>query len=183
MSAANKGGRPRGSHHKYIHNQGDLDVYNRRPCECAYCPHKYESMRPEQVWTHVIDHCKNIPAEVRSAAIDDSAAKAPELQAPQPKRTRTGQLRQQESRSSSSGNSIRQFTPSAGNVTPATQKELDSLLLRAFVHAGLPFRVADNPFLVDLLQTLRPKWQVPGRTSTVHTWTDMLAACGACTAG
>lgn len=169
MSTSKDAGRPRGAHHTYVQNHGQLDSSNRRSCECVYCSFRYESMRPEQVYTHILDHCKAVPEEIRTQAFDELAKRGPGLTGPQRKRSRTTELRETDSPSRSSGSSIRQFTPSAGNVPPGHQKELDSLYLRALVHAGIPFNAAENPFVIDLLQTLRPRWKVPGTSCKLHT--------------
>lgn len=166
MVAGNKGGRPKGDHHQYVTDLGPLDSNGRRPCTCAFCPYEYESMRPEQVWEHAIHHCKNISGECKAQAIDQVAAKTTKLQAPAVKRSRTDSQSVKTAASTQSSlslPSVRAVTPSSGTVTPQAQRELDTLFLRALVHAGVPFNVAEDPFVIDLLQQLRPKWNVPGK--------------------
>lgn len=170
--SGNKGGRPKGPHHLYIRDQGALDSSGRRACQCAFCDHEYAAMRPEQVWAHCLNECNQITQEVRDQARDHCAAKVTQPQAPQAKRKRSASAGQPASSSiSASGplpsvaggqGSLARHTPASGNVTQQTQLELDSKCLRAFVHAGWSFNSIEDPYVVDWLQSLRPKWHVPG---------------------
>lgn len=171
----NKGGRPVGLHHQYITEKGKLDAAGRVPCRCVFCPFKYKSMRPEQVWNHVLERCKEIPKESRDVARDQFAtSKGGELKSPPAgKRLRSMQPEfsaQIISPITTAVSSIARYTPTSGNVTAQAQKEFDLKLLRAFVHAGIPLSAVDNPYLLDLFQTLREKWKVPGKCTVWRSW-------------
>jgi hypothetical protein len=162
----NKGGRPVGLHHQYVQDKSQLDTAGRVSCRCVFCPFIYKSMRPEQVWNHVLEQCKEITEESREGARDQYAAsKGEELKGPAAKRSRSTQPGIPviiTSPTSSAVSSIRRYTPSSGNVTTQAQKDLDIKLLRALVHAGIPLNAIENPYLLDLFKTLREKWKVPG---------------------
>ena len=68
-------GRPRGDHSKYITDIGPLDKNKRRDAKCSFCPHKYKSFRPEQIFKHLSDDCRGAAPEVKDQARDDLAAK------------------------------------------------------------------------------------------------------------
>lgn len=160
-----KFGRPTGLHHTYVHDYGPLDSANRRSCRCSFCQHFYESMRPEQVWKHLSDDCKSIPQECQDQVRDDCAAadKGKAALPPAAKRSRsTDQSTINKPSGSNSVPSVAKFTPSSANVTPQAQQELDQKCLRAFVHGGIPFKVIEDPYVLDLLDDLRSKWKVPG---------------------
>lgn len=164
----NRGGRPTGLHHKYLGDKGELDSAGRRPCSCAYCDHEYPAMRPEQVWKHILDECKGATAETRVAARDDCASKAEKAEAPAPKRTRRSEAAATSKSAGSTQRSAAQYAGSSGAVTPQNQRDFDLQCLRAFVHAGLAFNAVENPYMVDLFQSLRPKWLVPGKFHCLH---------------
>ena len=93
-------GRPRGDHSKYITDIGPLDKNKRRDAKCSFCPHKYKSFRPEQIFKHLSDDCRGAAPEVKDQTRDYLAAKHSSLplQGPAIKR-----LRREAKQSASSG--------------------------------------------------------------------------------
>jgi len=58
---------------------------------------------------------------------------------------------------------------------------LDKKILKAWVMAGIPFNVIENPFVLDLFKDLRPGYSPPSRTTLSerlidekHSWVNMV---------
>ena len=47
----------------------------------------------------------------------------------------------------------------------AEQNSLDQAVLKAWIAAGIPFSVIENPFIIDLFMRLNPKYVPPSRTT------------------
>jgi hypothetical protein len=47
----------------------------------------------------------------------------------------------------------------------AEQNSLDQALLKAWIAAGIPFSVIENPFIIDLFLRLNPTYIIPSRTT------------------
>ena len=159
-------GRPRGPTKDWTRQHGPLNKNGRRDSTCAFCEHKFISTRPEQVHTHLLDECKQVPNETKDQFSEHVANKkgGGPLKAPVGKRLRSGLESSNTSAVASNSRpcGVVAVTPTTAKVTPAVRRELDAKLVRAFVHTGLPFAAVDNPYLLDLLATLRPQYQPPG---------------------
>ena len=64
-SNAKAAGRTPGKFHEHLHQFSGLNRSKRRHCLCKYCPHRYISMRPEDVYKHLTDVCTQIAPELR----------------------------------------------------------------------------------------------------------------------
>jgi len=158
-----KRGRPKGQHYDWITVLSEeLDPHGRKKCQCCFCPHVFPSMRPLQVYKHLLDDCrsctKDIKAAVRAATVND---KADEVSKPAFKKgcSFSGNSR---SASSTHAGDIRSFTPSAARMTPQLQEALEVKLARAFVHANIPLSSMIDPYLVDFCHDLHPGFVLPG---------------------
>ena len=50
-------------------------------------------------------------------------------------------------------------------LPPFVTERIDCSLLKAWVMAGIPFEVIENPFIIDLFKHLNPGYVLPSRTT------------------
>ena len=174
-------GRLAGHYREHVTKSGPLDSNNRRNGSCSYCSHEYISMRKEMVFKHLSDECKGVTKEIKKTLSDRFADKPPPT-VPAHKRTRFGkEAAVSKASSGASGSSIKHFTSTIDHCPPAAQAALDTKGIRAFVHAGVPFNVAEGPYWQDWLHDMRPSYVVQSTKFSSRRFKDMLAysACRA----
>lgn len=168
-SKARPGGKAPGGYRDHVENGSELNKSKRRDFDCKYCDHRFISTRPEDVYKHLTDMCPGVTSAIRQKVSEQFADKLPAL-VPAAKRLRSRLGKQPAtSRPAASGGSgtsgsMHRFTGASERCPPLVQTSLDTKAARAFIHAGIPFHAANDPFFVEWIQELRPSYQPPGGT-------------------
>jgi hypothetical protein len=125
---------------------------------CHHCPISWARGKPSAMKAHLANGCASCPEDISQYWRNKLANQVinytrnprnlhPEL--PQPKKQQ----------------SITQHFGSDKPLPLQTTQRLDCSLLKAWVIAGIPWEIIDNPFIRDLFKDLNPGYIPPSRTT------------------
>jgi hypothetical protein len=138
--------------------------YNRGPkvnnghyqASCFHCNKIYGRGKPATMEAHLANECLHCPEEIRQYWRDKVANRA--INYIRPVSTTESPYNPNKSLISD------HFFPNKA-LPPAVTNRIDTSLIRAWVMAGLPFGIIENPFVIDLFKELNPSYNLPSRTT------------------
>jgi len=122
---------------------------------CHHCGTSWARGKPSAMKAHLANECAPCPEDIsqywRNKLADQiiNYTRNPKQPAQEPKKQR----------------SITQHFGSDKPLPPETTRRLDRSLLKAWVIAGIPWGVIDNPFIKNLFKDLNPGYVPPSRTT------------------
>jgi len=124
---------------------------------CHYCKKEWARGKPAALKSHLANECSPCPEDISEYWRDKLTE------------NKTNYTRH------SSQNFSKQAPPKQAKITQhfgsgaplpsQVNDRIDRSLLKAWVMAGIPFKVIENPFIVDLLKDLNPGYVPPSRTT------------------
>ena len=168
-----KTGRPAGNLRS--HFTGSEQRIHNRPTSatCNYCSADLSNTRMETLQQHLLELCREVPAEIKAACEQEVAAKftAPATNlAGRAARSKAAAHKPGQKAASSSGASSGTQSTLTRQLTKGMRAKMDALLGRWVVSAGVAFNALDDPTFVDFVNEMLPNYQPPGkqRLTTVH---------------
>jgi hypothetical protein len=150
------GGRPFGPIWEHFERKEKRHGSQRHSAECNYCFKIIVDGRPTNLSAH-IKNCSKATAEVKHAVNELVAKKTVDVPHPSGTKKARGPKRRAEGTQSEITEYV---TP---KVPPTLARQLEVKVLRFIIMAGVPFSVADNEYFRDLLNTLQPNFDCPGK--------------------
>ena len=135
--------------------QGKSMGNRRYETTCHHCGTSWARGKPSAMKVHLANECAQCPEDISQYWHNKLAnqiinyIRDPKKTAQEPKKQR----------------SITQHFGSDKPLPPETTRRLDRSLLKAWVIAGIPWVVIDNPFIKNLFKDLNPGYVPPSRTT------------------
>lgn len=107
---------------------------------CHYCKKEWSRGRPVALKAHLANECSECPEEISEYWKDKLAENMANYTRKKQDQTQTSQPR------------------SDDPLPPEISSHIDHSLLKAWVMAGIPFEVIENPFILDLFKNLNPAY-------------------------
>ena len=124
---------------------------------CNYCKNSWKDGRSRILREHLANHCKRCPKEVSSyyakivgkkkAEEDESEEDEEEIDLSNKKQKQT---------------SISHYYKYQ-KLEEGRADEIDKSITKAFIMANIPFNVIENPWFIDLIRTLEPRYNISSR--------------------
>jgi hypothetical protein len=154
----NRPGRPDGPVWEHFRKLGKPGQAQRHSAECIYCQKVIVDGRPTYLSGH-IRSCTNAPADAKQKVSDMLAEKSATTPSTTGAKKEPGLKR----KSVDSKPAITDFPVSkSAKLAPGSERQIDEKLLRALVMTGLPFSIVEDPYFQDLVQSLQPRYGIPG---------------------
>src|ERR1044072_8076356 len=126
---------------------------------CSHCKSKWSREKPQEMEAHLANKCLLCPEEIsrywceRVATRETNYTRNSKLlpSLPQPPNSTQSQITDHYS--------------SDQSLPKSVVNRLDKKVLKAWVIAGIPFNVIENPFILDLFKDLKPGYSLPSRTT------------------
>lgn len=126
---------------------------------CYHCKKIWARGKPAALKAHLSNECLPCPEDIRKYWCDQIAEKEINY---------TRNLHSLQNPPTQSLMKQTKLTSNFGSNTPLpsqTNSRIDRSLLKAWVMAGIPFEVIENPFILDLFKDLNPGYIPPSRTT------------------
>ncbi|CAG8734958.1 427_t:CDS:2, partial [Dentiscutata erythropus] len=117
---------------------------------CNYCSQFWYKGSPAVLKDHLGNLCNYVPPDVCDLFLSQLASKALEVN--------TSNSKKRKLSSQSNQMQLLDFIEST-KLTPEHIKDINRALVKAFVVCGIPFRIVENLFFIELLKTLRPAYE------------------------
>ena len=150
-----QGGRPRAEIWDYFQNR-KLGLTGHYRVKCYYCLIEWAKGEPNKLEAHLGFECPNCPENIREYWVTKAIDKQNNYQ-----RTSTTKRKKVDSTQTNITSHFKSDEP----LPLAEQNSLDQAVLKAWIAAGIPFSVIENPFIIDLFMRLNPKYIPPSRTT------------------
>ncbi|CAB4392255.1 unnamed protein product [Rhizophagus irregularis] len=126
---------------------------------CFYCKSKWSRGKPQKMEVHLANECIQYPEEISRYWHEIIANR-------QITYTRNNQKSLPSLRPPNSTQSqITDHYKSDQSLLKSVVDRLDKKVLKAWIMAGIPFNVIENPFVIDLFKDLNPGYSLPSRTT------------------
>jgi len=149
-----QGGRPRAEIWDYFQNEKNGPWHYK--AKCYYCNKEWIRGEPNKLEMHLGYECTNCPEEIKEYWGSFIVDKQNNYQRTPGTKKRKGDSAQ---------TNITSHFKSISPLPLAEQNSLDQAVLKAWVAAGIPFSVIENPFVIDLFMRLNPAYIPPSRTT------------------
>jgi hypothetical protein len=148
-------GRPRAEIWDYFQSArlGSTGHYRAR---CYYCFNEWAKGEPIKLETHLGFECAKCPENIREYWVAKAIDKQNNYQ-----RTSATKKRKVDSTQTNITSHFKNDEP----LPLAEQNSLDQAVLKAWIAAGIPYSVIENPFVIDLFMRLNPKYVPPSRAT------------------
>jgi hypothetical protein len=124
---------------------------------CTYCKTKWSRGKPQKMEAHLANECLPCPEEISRYWRERVANRQTNYN-----RNSNSLLSQPPN---SSQTQITDHYSTNQSLPKSVVDRLDKKILKAWVMAGIPFNVIENPFVLDLFKDLRPGYSPPSRTT------------------
>jgi len=149
-----QGGRPRAEIWNYFQSMRLKTGHYR--AKCYYCYKDWAKGEPVKLEMHLGFKCLKCPEDIREYWVSKVVEKQNNYQrTPETKKRKADQTQ----------TNITSHFKSNVALPLAEQNSLDQAVLKAWVAAGVPFSVIENPFIIDLFMRLNPSYTPPSRTT------------------
>ena len=122
---------------------------------CNFCEFKISTATVSSLEEHLANVCMNVPEAIRLEYLKKRAGNIEEpvsVIATDKKRKLANEKQVK----------LNLFYEST-YLTPERQSSIERTIVQAFICAGLPFRVIENPYIIELFHQLRPAFIPPSR--------------------
>jgi hypothetical protein len=138
-----KGARKSNGHHEAI---------------CFYCKTKWARGKPAKMEVHLANECAQCPEEISRYWREIIANR-------QTNYTRNNNKKLLSQPPNSTQTQITDHYRPDQLLPKSVAERLDKKVLKAWIMAGIPFNVIENPFVLDLFKDLNPGYSPPSRTT------------------
>ncbi|CAB5198560.1 unnamed protein product [Rhizophagus irregularis] len=125
---------------------------------CFYCKTKWSRGKPQKMEVHLANECIQYPEEISRYWRENIANR-------QTTYSRNNQKLLSSQPPYSTQTQITDHYKSDQSLPKFVVDRLDKKILKAWVMAGIPFNVIENPFVLDLFKDLNPGYSPPSRTT------------------
>lgn len=125
---------------------------------CFYCKTKWSRGKPQKMEVHLANECIQCPEEISRYWRENIANR-------QTIYSRNNQKLLSSQPPYSTQTQITDHYKSDQSLPKFVVDRLDKKILKAWVMAGIPFNVIENPFVLDLFKDLNPGYSPPSRTT------------------
>ncbi|CAG8755942.1 ribonuclease H-like domain-containing protein [Rhizophagus irregularis DAOM 181602=DAOM 197198] len=125
---------------------------------CFYCKTKWSRGKPQKMEVHLANECIQCPEEISIYWRENIANR-------QTTYSRNNQKLLSSQPPYSTQTQITDHYKSDQSLPKFVVDRLDKKILKAWVMAGIPFNVIENPFVLDLFKDLNPGYSPPSRTT------------------
>lgn len=150
-----QGGRPRTEIWDYFQS-GKLGSAGHYRARCYYCSREWSKGEPTKLEIHLGYECAKCPKNIREYWVTKIIDKQNNYQ-----RTPATKRKKMDSTQTNITNHFKSDEP----LPLAEQNSLDQAVLKAWVAAGIPFSVIENPFVIDLFMRLNPGYIPPSQAT------------------
>jgi hypothetical protein len=145
-------GRDLSSVWKFFHRE-KTKSYGHYLAKCLYCAAKWSRGEPVKLEAHLALQCPNVEEHIRQFYLLRVACREEE----QSEHSKKKKLNNQH-------NLTKYFPQKTGcGLYEERINAINIALLKAFVVCGISFSIIENPYFIDLLQTLCPDYEPPSR--------------------
>lgn len=149
--AANYGGRPKKPIWRFF-EQGDEIDKGHYVATCLACG---QAFRPGKITTmekHIISSCLKVDCSIREAVIYMVEA-----------REREASSGANVKRQNNEDQTILENFYENSDLSKERKEDINTALIKAFVCCGLPWRLVEHPFIIELFKQLRSNYSLPDR--------------------
>jgi len=123
---------------------------------CPHCKTKWSRGKPQKMESHLANECSSCPEEISLYWREKVANRQTNY---------NRNLKLLFSLPNSTQTQITDHYSSDQYLSKSVIDRLDKKVLKAWVMAGIPFNIIENPFVLDLFKDLRPGYSPPSRTT------------------
>jgi hypothetical protein len=135
-------------------NKGEEAKDGHYSATCFNCERTWARGKPAKLKAHLANQCIQCPLNIQKYWQEKLAAEKNKYTRSQKTTISQTSLQQQ---------SITNHFRSNKELPPVLSEQIDHSLLKAWVMAGIPFEVIENPFIVDFIHDLNPGYVPPSR--------------------
>ena len=139
-----------------LFQSGRLGSAGHYRAKCYYCFKEWAKGEPVKLEVHLGYECANCPENIREYWVTKVIDKQNNYQ--QTSATKRKKV-------DSTQTNIKSHFKNDELLPLAEQNSLDQAVLKAWVTAGIPFSVIENPFVIDLFMRLNPAYIPPSRST------------------